>query len=156
MGGAEGVVDIHLSQAGQIFAESGQVLGLFLAETGVLQQHNVAVLHGSHSGLGVLAHHVVVVGEDNVLAQQLAQTHSYGSQAELGLGTVLGFAQMAAQDDPAAVFNQLLDGGQSGNDAVVVGDNAVLHGDVEIAANQYPFALYVDVFYSLFAQRAHC
>ena len=35
--GAEGVVDIHLGQAGQLAGEGLQVLGLFLAETGVLQ-----------------------------------------------------------------------------------------------------------------------
>ena len=45
-------------------------------------------------------------------------------------------AQMAAQDDLCAVIDQLLDGGQSRIDTVLVGDDAVLHGDVEIAADK--------------------
>ena len=141
--GAEGVVHVAVSQAGQLFAELGQVLGLLLAEAGVLQQNHVAVVHSGNSGLSLLAHNGVVIGEHNVLAQQLAQTHGYGSQAELLFGAVLGLAQMAAQDHLATVLDQLLDGGQGGNDAVIVGDHALLHGNVEIAAHQNALALNV-------------
>ena len=150
MGAAEGIVHIHVGQAGQLFAELGQVLGFFLAEAGVLQQHHVTVLHGGHGSLGVLAHHGVVVCKGDRLAQQLAQAHSHGGQAELCLGAVLGLAQMAAQDDLAAVGNELLDGGQGGDNAVVVGDDPVLHGHVEIAANQHALALHIDVVYGHF------
>src|SRR5699024_11007141 len=56
---AEGVVHIGVGQAGQLLGEFGDVLGLLLAEAGVLQQDHVAVVHGGDSGLGVLAHNVV-------------------------------------------------------------------------------------------------
>ena len=68
-------------------------------ETGVLQQNDVAVVHGSHSSLCVVAHDGVVVRKHNGLAQLCAQRHSNGCQAELCLGAVLGLAQVAAQDD---------------------------------------------------------
>ena len=109
------------------------------------KRHHVALVHGGDSGLGVFAHNVVVIGEHNVLAQQLAQAHGHGSQGKLFFGAVLGLAQMAAQDDLAAVRDQLLDGGQRSLDALVVGDFAVLHGHVEVNANQNPLAFYIDV-----------
>ena len=140
---AEGVVHISISQRSQLLAELGHVLGLFLAETGVLQQNDVAVVHGSHSSLCVLAHNVVVVSKHNGLAQLCAQSHSNGCQAELCLGAVLGLAQVAAQDDLSAIVDQLLDGGQSCVDAVLVGDDTVLHRDVEIAADKHLLAAVV-------------
>ena len=133
---AEGIVNVCVCQRSQILRELGQILGLFLAETGVLQQDDIAVVHGSDSSLCVLAHDVVVVSKDNGLAQLCAQGHSNGSEAELCLGAVLRLAQMAAQNDLRAVIDQLLDGGQSRIDAVLVGDDAVLHGDVEITADK--------------------
>ena len=136
MAAAECIVNISVGQRSQLLRELGDVLGLFLAETGVLQQDDVAVVHGSDSSLCVLAHDVVVVSKDNGLAQLCAQSHSNGSEAELCLGAVLRLAQMAAQNDLRAVIDQLLDGGQSRIDAVLVGDDAVLHGDVEIAADK--------------------
>ena len=133
---AEGVVHVGVGQAGQLLREGGDVLGLLLAEAGVLQQDHVAVVHGGDSGLGLLAHHVVIVCKDDLLAQLCAQGLGDGGQAELGLGAVLGFAQMAAQDDLCAVVDQLLDGGHRRIDAVLIGDDAVLHGDVEVAADK--------------------
>ena len=136
MAAAEGIVNVCVCQRSQVLRELRQVLGLFLAEAGVLQQDDVAVVHGSDSSLCVLAHDVVVVSKDNGLAQLCAQSHSNGSEAELCLGAVLRLAQMAAQNDLRAVIDQLLDGGQSRIDAVLVGDHAVLHRDIEIAADK--------------------
>ena len=150
--GAEGVVNVSVGQAGLLLAESGLVLGLLLAETGVLQQNDLAVAHGGNSSLGVLADDIVIVRKGDRLAQLLAQADSNGGQAELGLGAVLRLAQMAAQDDLSAVGNQLLDGRQCGVDAVIVGDNAVLHRDVEVAANQYALAGVVLIVNGLFTQ----
>ena len=133
---AECIVNVCICQRSQLLAELRHVLGLFLAETGVLQQNDIAVVHGSNSSLCVLAHNVIVISEHNGLAQLCAQSHSNGSEAELCLGAVLRLAQMAAQNDLRAVIDQLLDGGQSRIDAVLVGDDTVLHGDVEITADK--------------------
>ena len=152
---AESVVDINVRQACQLFAELRQVLGFLFAEPGVLEQDHVAVFHSGNSGFGVLAHNVVIVGKNNFLAQELAQADSHGSQAEFFFGAVFRFAQVAAQDQAAAVFDQFVQGGQSRDDAVVVGDLAVLHGDVEVTANQDSFALDIDVFHSFFVVRGH-
>ena len=107
--GAEGVVNVSVGQAGQLLAESGLVLGLFLAETGVCSR-TTSPLPWWQQHLGVLADDIVIVRKGNRLAQLLAQADSNGGQAELGLGAVLRLAQMAAQNDFSAVGNQLLDG----------------------------------------------
>ena len=39
--GAESIVNVSVSQAGQLFAEGVDILGFFLAETGVLEQNNI-------------------------------------------------------------------------------------------------------------------
>ena len=108
--GAESIVNVSVSQAGQLFAEGVDILGFFLAETGVLEQNNIAVAHGGNSSLGLVANNVVVISKGNRLAQLFAQANSNGSQAELGFGAVLRLAQMAAQDNLCAVSDQLFDG----------------------------------------------
>ena len=51
-----------------------------------------------------------------------------------------------------AVVDQFLDGRQCGVDAVIIGDNAVLHRDVEVAANQYALTGVVLIVNGLFTQ----
>ena len=152
MAGAESVIHVSIGQAGQLLAESGLILGLFLAETGVLQQNNIAVAHGGNSSLGVLADNGVIVSKGDGLAQLLAQADSNRGQAELGLGAVLRLAQVAAQNDLGAIIDQLFDGRQSRVDTVVIGDHAVLHRDVEVAANQHALTSVVFIVNGLFTQ----
>ena len=52
---------------------------------------------------------------------------------------------MRAENDFAAVSDQLLDSGQSGGQTVGVGDNAVLERYVEVAANKNFLAFYIDL-----------
>src|SRR5699024_2547446 len=139
-------------QRGEFLAEGVNVLGLLFAETGVLQQHDVAVPHGGDSGLGLRADDLVVIGKGDGLAELLAQAHRDGGQAELGLGAIFGLAQVAAQDDLGAVLDQFLDGRQRRVDAVVVGDDAVLHRDVEIAADKHALAGVILIIDGLFTQ----
>ncbi len=143
--GAERVHDEHFGQRSQLRAERLEVLGLFLAETGVLQQNDVAVLHGGNGCLGVSADDLVVIGEYNVLAEQLGQANGYGREGELLLRAVLRLAEVGAEDELTAVGDDLFDGGQSGGDTVIVGDHAVLERYVEVTAAKNLFAGKVDV-----------
>ena len=137
MAGAERVVHIAIRQRGQLLGEILDVLGLFLAEAGVLEQHHVAVLHRGNGGLRVLADDSVVIREHNRLAQVLGQALRHRREGELRFRAVLRLAQMAAQDHPAAVRDQLLDGRQRRHNALVVGDLAILHRNIEIAAHKH-------------------
>ena len=150
MAAAEGVVHVGVSQGSQLLAEGVDVLGLLLAEAGVLQQDNVAVRHGGDSGLGLGADDLVVIGEGDGLAQLLRQADRHGGQAELGLRAVFGLAEVAAQNDLGAVCDQLFDGGQCRVDAVIVGDDAVLHGDVEVNTDQHALAGVIFIIDGLF------
>ena len=145
MAGAERVVHIAIRQRGQLLGEILDVLGLFLAEAGVLEQHHVAVLHRGDGGLRVLADNGIVIREHDRLAQILAQARRHRREGELRLRAVLRLAEMAAQDDLAAVRDQLLDRRQRGHDALVVGDLAILHRNIEIAAHKHFLAGDLDV-----------
>ena len=57
---------------------------------------------------------------------------------------------MGAENNAAALLNQLLNRWQRGDNSVIVGDFSVLEGDVKIAADKYSFTLYVQVFYGDF------
>jgi len=104
-----------------------------------------AGLQGGGFGGGIGADHVG--GHDDLAAQQLAQALGHGSQAELGIGSLLGFAQVGAGDDRRPILQQILDGGQRRHDALVAGDGAGLFvlGDVEVAAEQDLFAPYLHI-----------
>ena len=143
--GAEGVGHVQVRQGGQLFRQLRVVLGLAGLEPGVLQQQDLAGFQGRGLGLGVRAHHVV--GEDHLLTQQLAQAHRHGGQAQLGVGAVLGLAQVGAGDDRRPVLQQIPDGGQRRHDALVAGDGAGLFvlGDVEVAAEQDLFAPHLHI-----------
>ena len=152
MAGAERIIHICIGQGSELLAEGIFVLGFFLAEAGVLQQHNIAVAHRGGSGLGLGADNIVVIGEGDRLAEFFRQAGRNRRKAELGFGAILRLAEMAAQDHLGAVLNQLLDGRQRGVDTVVVGDDAVLHRDVEVTADKHPLAGVVFIVDGLFAQ----
>ena len=137
MAGAERIIHIAIRQGSEFLGELLDVLGFFLAEAGVLEQHHVAVLHRGNSSLRVLADDVVVIRKHDRLAQVLGETLGNGREGELGFRAVLRLAQVAAKDHLAAVRNQLLNGRQRSNDTLIVGDLAILHRNIEIAAHKH-------------------
>ena len=143
MRGAEGIVDKDVSQRSQFLGQLRIVLRLALHVADVLQQHHVAVLERGGLCLGVLADDVG--SHDDLLAQQLAQTVGDDLQGQLRLPLALGLAHMGAEDDARTVRDQILDGRQRGDDALIARDLAVLGGDVEVAAAEDSLALDVDV-----------
>ena len=102
-------------------------------EAQVLQEDDLATggLVDSLLDLGTNA----ILSEDDVLAiQQLGKLGNDGLEAVLGVGLAVGAAQVGHQDDGlGAVVNGILDGGQSTDNALVVGDVLVrVEGDVEV------------------------
>ena len=103
--GAKGVHYEYVSEGSELGGEGLEVLGFFFSEAGVLEKNNVAVLHLSDSLLGVLADNLVVICENNFLTEELGEAYSRGSERELLFGTVLGLAEVRAEDNLAAVSN---------------------------------------------------
>ena len=145
MRGAEGVVYENVGQRSELFGELGIILGLALFKAGVLQQHDLAVLQRRGKRLCAFTHDVLCHLDG--LAEQLGKTVRDDLEGERGLGAVLGLSHVGAENDTRAVLDEILDGRQSGHDALVAGDDAALGGDVEIAAAEHTLAANVDVFY---------
>jgi hypothetical protein len=140
--GRERVVDPDVAELGE-FGNEGRIVLLFLfMEAGVFQAQNIAVLHRSH-GLGRgLAD--AVFGEGDRLHDDLRQRFGDGLQRILGIAS-LRPAEMRKQDDLAALVGNFGDGRRDALKPGRVGDAAVLHGHVEVDAQQYALGLYVDV-----------
>ena len=113
----------------------GVLGGTFLlgVEAQVLQEDDLATsgLVDSLLDLGTNA----ILSEDDVLAiQELGELGNDGLKAVLGVDLAVGAAQVGHQDDGlGAMVNGILDGGQSADNALVVGDVLVrVEGDVEV------------------------
>ena len=135
MRGAERVVDVHVAERGQFLAERGVVLLLALVEAQVLQHEHVAVAQRGGLRARVVAHRVGC--EHDGLAQELGELLRGGAQRERLLEALARrAAEVAHEHDARALRDELLDGGQRGADARVVGDGAVLHRHVEVDAHE--------------------
>lgn len=147
VGGAEGIVDVDVSQGSQSLAELGDggsvsldllalgVLGaafLLGVEAQVLEENDLTTggLVDGLLGLGADA----VLGEEDGLAQQLLELGDDGLQAVLGVDLAVGTAQVGHEDNGlGAILNGVLDGGQGTDDTLVVGDFLlVVERDVEV------------------------
>ena len=146
-----------VGKVSQFLAELLAVLGLFCAaETCVLENNDLAVLHLSNSLLCDIACYLVVLCEYYLCIYELCKSVSGSLQGELLLRTVLRLAEVRAENNLCAVLYQLVDGGESCGDSVVVCDLAVLHGNVEVNADKHLLALDIQIFYILLVQFAHC
>ena len=140
VGAAEGVVDVDVAETGEFFGEGG-VVGLFFGvEAEVFEQEGLAGFEvGGHlAGDGADAvggeGDVLVVAEDVV--EEAAKVIDEGAEAHGVDGFALGAAEVRAEDDLGLVAEGVLDGGEGLADAGVVGDDAVLEGDVEVDADE--------------------
>ena len=107
----------------------------------------------SSSSLCVGTNDFIVSSKLDFLAEQLGELGSYGSEGKLRLGLSFRLAEVGAENDLAAVGNQLFDGRQSSGQTVGVGDNAVFKRYVKVAANQNFLAFYVDIVDALFVKK---
>lgn len=121
-------------------------LGLFLAsETSVLKKNHITGLHCCNCLGCCLAGYVVISDELHFLAELLGKTCCYGSKRLALVGSVLNLAEMGAEDNLCALFDQLLDRGKSCNDTSLIGDLAFLERYVEIASYQNSSACCVKI-----------
>ena len=133
---AERVVDVGVTELGELLAKGGVVFLLALVEAQVLEQQHVARAKGSRLRLRVLANRIA--RERNRLAEELRQAKSSRAKRELLLEALArGAAEVAHEDDARAIADKLLDGRQRRFDARVVSHDAIGHGDVEIDAHEH-------------------
>src|SRR6201997_4572541 len=142
MGGGEGVVDPDVSELCQCRDKGRIVLFFLFMEAGVLETKNIAVLHGGDRLRSRLAD--AVVGESNRPFDHARQLGRDGPERFL-LVAPFGTTEMGEQDDLAALVCDFGDGRCNAFEPRGVGDATVLHGYVEIDAQQDALALHVDV-----------
>ena len=154
VGGAEGVVAVHVAQVREGFNVS-VVVALLLAgvEAHVLEHQHLPGFQGP--GLGLRVGPGGVAGELHVPAEQLTQLVGGGLQAELVIAFALGAPQVAHHDHRPAAVEHVLDRRERHRHPPVVGDLArVVQRDVEVAAHQHFLAGQVEVGDGLLGHRA--
>lgn len=101
-------------------------------ETQVLKEDDLATSGLVHNLFSLLAD--AVLGEDDRLAKQLLQLSSNRLQAVLGIGLAIGTAEVGHEDNGlSTILNGVLDGRQSTDDTLIVGDLLVgIERNVEV------------------------
>ncbi len=150
--GAEGVIDVGVSQGGHLLGEGRVALLLALVEPDILEDHDSA--RGQLGARCLRVRPDGIVGLLHGTADQLGESSSHRVQAERGVGSRVagGSAQMADQDQAAAPFQNIIQRGQCRADAAIVGD-LTRRGlrDVEVDADENFLTLNVQV-----ANRSFC
>ena len=143
--GAEGIGHVHVRHLRQLLREVGAILLLTLVKAQVLEQQQLARLQGRGLGLGVLADNVLC--KNNFHPEQLGKPLGHGSQSQALLPLALGLAKVRAGDNGGAVLEQVLDGRQSGDYALVARDLAglLVLGHIKIAAQEHLLAMGIEV-----------
>lgn len=104
---------------------------LFGVESQVLEQHNAAV-GGRVDGLLNLGTDTVA-GEGDLLAQELLELSGDRLERVLWIGLAIRTAKVGHENNGlCAILGSILDGGESANNPLVVGDLASVKGDVEV------------------------
>ena len=147
VGGAEGIVDVHLTQAGEFLCESRVVGFLFGVEAEIFEQQHFAVFQLVGELAGEIADAVGREGDIDLLADGVVEHDTEavhdGAKAVFGIGLALGTAEVGAEYDLAAMPEYELNGGEGLTDARVVEDfGAVIReGHVEVDADQHMLML---------------
>src|SRR5581483_5421298 len=121
VGGAKGVVDIHVGDSAEFLGE-GEVVGfLFVVIADVLQKEEFA---GLKSGGGGGDHFPSAIGDEgNRLAEHFGEFVSHGAEGQGGVAFAFGAAEMGGEDDFGAFAGEETEGGQRFLDAGGVVDH---------------------------------
>ncbi len=141
MGRGKGVHDVDVAEGGAPGGKFRTVLLLALVEAHVLEDADFARLRlGFPKGFGQL----------DLEAKLLAQALRHGLERELfGVFAFRGTAEVGENDNACALLKRQLQCRQGRADALVAGYPAVLHGDVQIFADDNDPATEVKVFHRL-------
>src|ERR1700685_3974244 len=112
-------------------------------EAYVLEKEDAAVGEGFAFGFGVWAD--AIVGEGDGPFQKLFEFFCGGREGKLRLRATLGPAQMRGEDEASTFLDGQAKGGKSFADARVVGDDAVLEGNVEVHADEDALAVEIEI-----------
>ena len=134
MGGAEGVVDEDVAKPREL-RRKGRVVRLFLGvKTEVFEQHHLARANHPNGGFGRRPDAVGAEWAGHL--QQFADPLGDRFERVLRVRLAVRAPEVRQQHDAAAMPPQVVDRRQRGADARVVRDATVLHGYVEVDADE--------------------
>src|SRR5450631_42519 len=134
--GAEGVVHVHVALRGKLTHEGFVVLLFLVMKAQVFEQDQLTGAQIADHLLGGVPD--AIIGQENVLPEQLAQAERGGLQTEGGVVFALRSPEMGAEDHARAGGDRFLDRRQRSDDALVVRDRSrLVQRHVEIDANEH-------------------
>ena len=155
MGGAEGVVHVHIGHFGQFLGEHGIVGFLFVVVTNIFQQDDVAIFHGRHGLLHLGADAIIDKGDG--LAEQFGEFFGNRLQRHGGFAFPLRPAHVRGQDKLATFLDEQLQRGQGLHDPGGIGDDHLavffLERHVVIHAHEHAFAFDIKIANSKFCHK---
>ena len=151
--GTERIVDIKVSKRSEFLGKLHVVLGFARLKADIFKKHDFAVFQRSGKFLRTFTDNVVC--HFHFLTQKLRKTGSNRFHGKFGVNFPFRSAEVRAKDNLCAVFNQILNGGQRSNDSFIARNYAVLHFDVEVAANKDALALDVEIFHCHLVKCTH-
>ena len=147
MGRAERVVNINVSDLGQLLGKGRVIRLLLVVIPHVLQQQHIARLHHADRLLDLRAD--AVVGKRNEAAQQIRQFLRHRAQGQGRLTLAFGSAQVRRQDQLCAPLDHKPERRQGLHDAGRVVDDHLavflFHRYVVIHAHKHAFAANVQI-----------
>ncbi len=140
----EGIVDVDIAQFGKSAGKVGRICFLTLVEAEVFEKGDLPrPKRGDHS-FGLVAN--AIRGKGYLPAgDRLLQRRDQGPQRKGWVRPALGAAEMRHDDNFGAFVDQRLYGRREPLDSGRVGHDTVLDRDVQIGAQQHPFAAHIDV-----------
>ena len=142
---------VDLGQRGQGLGE-GRIVGFFFGvEAEVFEQQHLARFELAGHLFGNFAHAVGreghVDGFAELLVEEFAEAVDDGAQRILRIRLALGAAEVRGKNDLGVTAQGVLDGGQRGDDAGVVGDFLAVFGErhVEVDADEDALVFEFDV-----------
>ena len=145
VGSAKGVHHIDIAKACQLFSQLGIIFLFTRQKAHIFQQSHLTGLH-----LGFFQS----FGKRHRLPKLFCK--AFGNRGQRELRVVLPFggaAQVRKKNNACAFLQRQPDGGQGRADALVIGDDAILHGHIEVFANDNGFACEIQILHLLYG---HC
>ena len=145
MCGAESVVDVVVGKIGQLFRELLVIRFFFGVKAQVFKQQGLAFFQFAGHFFGFNAYAIGAKADVFAGRQFFVKHHSQALGHRLkthpGIGLALGAAEMRGENEPRAVAQCVLDGGQGLADARIVHNQTVIEGDVEVHTRQDAVAI---------------
>ena len=147
MGCTKCIVYKYICQRSQVFGKCLFVLCLLCTVTGIFKKNYFSVFHSFYRCLCVITNYIGIRCKFDFLSQKFGKTFCYWCKRQLWLWLSFWLSEMGAKNDFPAVSNQLFNGRKCCHKTVFICDLTILQRYVEITANQYLLAFYINIIY---------